>query len=486
MPRSARSPQHSPRLLLARRGRCSLRPAAAQTIRRHLHSRKPYGRPRRTLELPARSHRPLQLPRQPASGRATFRCCSSSSSPMRRTCTTSSTFAVSCPPGPATRASMSRHAPKALPPKTTCARWCGPCSKTASSSSCTPRPAKPACSVSKLVHPGKLGPNLHPYAATEPPCDDVPPYGDMSVALTHDGFPAYCGTMLWIPDTPVGEMRVGGRRLTAKDIALGVGAAADFTGRPVVDATGLTGTYDLLLDYAPVTSDPSRSAEPSNGVPLEIALRKQLGLKLEPGKGPVEVYVIDHVSKPAKTSLRTHLCCRDLSAIIGVPQRVRSLGLVSVLCLKLLPLLFFLSSPQRGPQRAPGSPANLFAGVGVCSLGCKGICCLLLPRNAHAKNCFSVLPLSRQQRLHRPSHQHQQRSRPTLQLAETSPACTPHAIASASPPATPPRTAHPPPLRPLPVHAPAAPYRAPACRSPASRRPAMVPLHTGAGSFPVA
>ncbi len=152
----------------------------------------------------------------------------------------------------------------------------------------------------ELVHPGKLGPSLRPYAATEPPCDNVPPYGDVSVALTPAGFPAYCGVMLWIPGTPNGEMRVGGRRLTSADIALGVGAAADFTGNPVVDATGLTGAYDLLLDYAPVTSDPSRSTEPSNALPLEIALRKQLGLKLEPGKGPVEVYVIDQVSKPSE------------------------------------------------------------------------------------------------------------------------------------------------------------------------------------------
>lgn len=152
----------------------------------------------------------------------------------------------------------------------------------------------------EVAHPGKLGPNIRPFSTSEPPCAELPPYGNMTVALTPDGFPAYCGTMVWIPGTPTGEMRVGGRRLTSKDIALGVGAAADFTQSPVVDATGLTGTYDLLLDYAPVTSDPSRSADIPNGIPLEIALRKQLGLKFEPGKGPVEVYVIDHVSKPSE------------------------------------------------------------------------------------------------------------------------------------------------------------------------------------------
>lgn len=151
----------------------------------------------------------------------------------------------------------------------------------------------------QVVHPGRLGPNLRPYAATEPACDAVPPYGDMAVALTPEGFPAYCGVMVWIPGTPAGEMRVGGRRLSSKDIALGIGAAADFTERPVVDDTGLTGAYDLLLNYAPVTSDPSRM-EPSNGVPLEIALHKQLGLKLTPGKGSVEVYILDHVSRPSE------------------------------------------------------------------------------------------------------------------------------------------------------------------------------------------
>ena len=151
----------------------------------------------------------------------------------------------------------------------------------------------------ELVHPGKLGPGIHPYSTTEPPCTDVPPYGDMAVSLTHDGFPTYCGVMIWIPGTPPGEMRVGGRRLSAADIALGVGASADFTGSPVVDATGLTGAYDLLLTYAPVTADPSRSIE-TNALPLELALRKQLGLKLQPGKGDVETYVLDHVSKPSK------------------------------------------------------------------------------------------------------------------------------------------------------------------------------------------
>jgi uncharacterized protein (TIGR03435 family) len=152
----------------------------------------------------------------------------------------------------------------------------------------------------ELAHPGKLGPNLRIYADTEAPCDKVPPYGDVAAATTPDGYPAYCGVMVWLPGTPAGETRVGGRHLKPDDLALGIGAAADFTGRPVVDATGLNGFYDMLLNYTPDNPDPSHTSEPSTGVPLNEALHNQLGLKLEPGKARVEVYVLDHVEKPSE------------------------------------------------------------------------------------------------------------------------------------------------------------------------------------------
>jgi len=72
--------------------------------------------------------------------------------------------------------------------------------------------------------------------------------------------------------------------------------------RPVIDKTGLTGYYDFTLTYLPeLPPDFDKS-----NLPLEMlarpsifdALRDQLGLKLEPQKGPVEYFVIDHVEKP--------------------------------------------------------------------------------------------------------------------------------------------------------------------------------------------
>jgi uncharacterized protein (TIGR03435 family) len=79
-------------------------------------------------------------------------------------------------------------------------------------------------------------------------------------------------------------------------------------GRPVVNKTGLTGTYDFNLRYAISTAGAgsAASAEPpsaaldaaSDPAPdLFRAFESQLGLKLESKKGPVEVLVVDRVNR---------------------------------------------------------------------------------------------------------------------------------------------------------------------------------------------
>lgn len=73
---------------------------------------------------------------------------------------------------------------------------------------------------------------------------------------------------------------------------------------PVLDQTGLTGTYDFTLKYRgslpPVTEsrDPG-SQDTEAWPPMITALPEQLGLRLEPVKGTVEVLVIDHIEKPS-------------------------------------------------------------------------------------------------------------------------------------------------------------------------------------------
>jgi uncharacterized protein (TIGR03435 family) len=70
-------------------------------------------------------------------------------------------------------------------------------------------------------------------------------------------------------------------------------------GRPVINRTGLTGKFDVDLNYAPDLGGPPGAPPPvSNAPALPTALQEQLGLKLESGRAPIEVLVIDSVQAP--------------------------------------------------------------------------------------------------------------------------------------------------------------------------------------------
>ena len=62
---------------------------------------------------------------------------------------------------------------------------------------------------------------------------------------------------------------------------------------PVVDRTGIAGTYDLILKGAP------DAAREGDGTALFRIVEDQLGLKLQPAKAPFDVIVIDHAEKPS-------------------------------------------------------------------------------------------------------------------------------------------------------------------------------------------
>ena len=69
--------------------------------------------------------------------------------------------------------------------------------------------------------------------------------------------------------------------------------------RPVVDQTGLGGTFDFSLEWTPEPSPGADVQADVSGPTLSEALNEQLGLKLEPRTGPVDVLVIDHIEEPS-------------------------------------------------------------------------------------------------------------------------------------------------------------------------------------------
>jgi uncharacterized protein (TIGR03435 family) len=80
--------------------------------------------------------------------------------------------------------------------------------------------------------------------------------------------------------------------------AVSMSALASYVGNRlggiVVDQTGLEGSYDFTLEWAP--DDAKDTSLPS----LVAALREQLGLRLESQKRPVEVLVIDRLQRPSE------------------------------------------------------------------------------------------------------------------------------------------------------------------------------------------
>jgi uncharacterized protein (TIGR03435 family) len=100
----------------------------------------------------------------------------------------------------------------------------------------------------------------------------------------------------------IGSLQSNGMPLT--DLALALATRVE---RPVVDQTGLAGTWDLTLTYAadpaqvpPGTLAPDAPAPaPNPDAPaLFTALQEQLGLRLVSTTAPVDVLVVDRLARP--------------------------------------------------------------------------------------------------------------------------------------------------------------------------------------------
>jgi uncharacterized protein (TIGR03435 family) len=79
-------------------------------------------------------------------------------------------------------------------------------------------------------------------------------------------------------------------------------------GHPVINKTGIAGRFDMRMEFSregttfsPLRTEPADGRSPASDPTDSIfaAVQGQLGLKLEPAKGPVETFVIDHIERPA-------------------------------------------------------------------------------------------------------------------------------------------------------------------------------------------
>jgi uncharacterized protein (TIGR03435 family) len=91
---------------------------------------------------------------------------------------------------------------------------------------------------------------------------------------------------------------IGANGITMEALAAGLGTFPAI-GRPVRDRTGLIGHYDVRLKFVGVVTPNGRSNPAADSGPnIFTALQEQLGLRLQSGKGPVSVAIVDRVAPP--------------------------------------------------------------------------------------------------------------------------------------------------------------------------------------------
>jgi uncharacterized protein (TIGR03435 family) len=145
---------------------------------------------------------------------------------------------------------------------------------------------------------GKLGPHL---TLRTPPCEpgsrvslsDVPP--EIRRGLPTGLTTAPCGSTLL----------AGGDRMAGVGMTIGALAQAIegyWLNEHVVDRTGLTGGFDILIENMVnqwSNRGPSVDAAPSDAGPLQAALQEQPGLRIEARREPIDVLVIDRIERPS-------------------------------------------------------------------------------------------------------------------------------------------------------------------------------------------
>lgn len=149
-----------------------------------------------------------------------------------------------------------------------------------------------------LIRPGKLGPKLRSHAQG-PTCDVPVTAQAKGSAKEPDLTPSWCG-MWQTVDKPNHMELDAARDVSMSQIAayLSLQGALD---RPMVDQTGLTGTYDFSIQWTKESGvSDAAAATDSQATTFLEALKEQLGMKLVRTTAPLRVPVIDHIERPSE------------------------------------------------------------------------------------------------------------------------------------------------------------------------------------------
>ncbi len=157
-----------------------------------------------------------------------------------------------------------------------------------------------------LADQGKQGPGLRVHSDSGACPTALPATPAATPIDTVDGqFPIVCGGFLGLQPSVPGRIRMGARNVRMDAFIIGMGNAyPTLNSRPIIDETGLSGTFDFAFEWTPENNGRTipgeeAQADPSGSTFLET-LKEQLGLKLESKTGPAEAIVIDHIEQPSE------------------------------------------------------------------------------------------------------------------------------------------------------------------------------------------
>ena len=155
---------------------------------------------------------------------------------------------------------------------------------------------EPVFALVKARADGRLGPQLTPSTldCSKPGAFLSGSSGAPSAAATTSA-PLQCGLISNVDAN--GAVLRGGARSMA-DLARNLTGRVN---RTVIDRTGLTGPYDFVLRWTPDNfQNTAGNAGPSlDATQIFTAIQEQLGLRLEPQRGPAEFLIVDKVERPS-------------------------------------------------------------------------------------------------------------------------------------------------------------------------------------------
>ena len=160
---------------------------------------------------------------------------------------------------------------------------------------------------------GKKGPNLKESRPAQPTTGATAPLTTAEMPRDKDGFPVPPEGKWVVIGGPNGKLRMASRMRTMDDFAAFL---ADFAGfldiaeRPVIDKTGLTGRYDINLEFSATNRSMvsgsgagassqgglASATDPDSARTLATTL-EHFGLRLESSKAPVTFFVVDQANQ---------------------------------------------------------------------------------------------------------------------------------------------------------------------------------------------